>query len=252
MKQVIGTLHSDSSGTITPLGYDPSCLPQAVCNRIPGTAPDIIFIIGFSGVGKTTQGGILARLLGRSFVDLDHAITKSAGKTIPQIFEEDGEDRFRAMESHLLHALATTQPNTVIACGGGTVCEQMNRRVLKESGISILLVADPLTVYERTRSSERPLLNCGNPLQKIRELMRERRSLYLECADLIFSTSHALPDELGKKMYERCQAWQRPADMLQPGCNQAALLTGNHRSAPHKTRTLVQTADDHCSDSSRE
>jgi shikimate kinase len=191
-------------------------------------------------------------MIGRSFIDLDQAITKSAGKTIPQIFEEEGEDRFRAMESHLLQALATTERNAVIACGGGTVCEQMNRRVLKENGISILLVADAQTVNERTRSSERPLLNCWNPLQKIRELMRERRPLYLECADWIFSTSRVLPDELGKKMYERCQAWQRPADMLQPGCHQAALLTCNHRSASHNTGMLVQTADDHCSDSSRE
>jgi shikimate kinase len=191
---------------MTPLGYEPSCLPQAVCNQVSGAAPDIIFIIGFSGVGKTTQGAILARLLGRSFVDLDQAITKSAGKTIPRIFEEEGENRFRAMETRLLHELATTERNAVIACGGGTVCEQMNRRVLKENGISILLVADALTVYERTRSSDRPLLNCRNPLQKIRELMRERRPLYLECADWIVSTSHARPDAVGESIYEHYQA----------------------------------------------
>jgi shikimate kinase len=206
MKQVIGTSRHYSPDTITPVGYDPFCLPQAVCNQVPGTAPDIIFIIGFSGVGKTTQGGILAHLLGRSFVDLDEAMTKSAGKTIPQIFEEEGEDRFRAMESHLLHALATTERNAVIACGGGTVCERINRCVLKENGISILLVADALTVYERTRSSDRPLLNCRNPLQKIRELMHERRSLYLECADWIFSTSHTGPDAVGESIYKHYQA----------------------------------------------
>lgn len=206
MKQVIGTSRHHSPDTVAPLGYDPSCLPQAVCNQVPGTAPEIIFIIGFSGVGKTTQGGILARLLGRKFIDLDQAITTSAGKTIPQMFAEEGEDRFRAMESHVLHVLATTERNAVIACGGGTVCERMNRRVLKENGISILLVADALTVYERTRSSERPLLNSRNPLQTIRELMRERRPLYLECADWIASTSHARPDAVGESIYEHYQA----------------------------------------------
>jgi len=252
MKQVIGTPRCDSPVTITHLGYDPSCLPQAVCHQAPGTAPDIIFIIGFSGVGKTTQGGILAHLLGRSFIDLDQAVTRSAGKTIRQMFEEEGEDRFRAMESRLLRELATTERKAVIACGGGTVCERTNRRVLKENGFSILLVADARTVYERTRSSDRPLLDCGNPLQKIRELMRERRPLYLECADWMVTTSRALPDELGKRMYERCQTWQRPADMLQPGCNQAVLLTCNHRSVPHNARMLVKTASDHCPDSFRE
>lgn len=205
MKQVIGTSHHYSPDTITPLGYDPSCLPQAVCNQVPGTAPDIIFIIGFSGVGKTTQGGILARLLGRKFIDLDQAITGSTGKTIPQIFEESGKERFRAVETQVLRALATTERNAVIACGGGTVCERMNRRILKENGISILLVTDARTVYERTRSSERPLLNCRNPLQKIRELMRERRPLYLECADWIVSTSHAGPDAVGESIYKNYQ-----------------------------------------------
>ncbi len=206
MKQVIGTFHSDASGTITPLGYDPSCLSQAACSQPHATAPDIIFFIGFSGVGKTTQGGILARLLGRRFIDLDQAITASTGKTIPQMFEEEGEDRFRAMESHLLHALATTERNAVIACGGGTVCQQSNRRVLKEHGCSILLVAGVSTIYKRTRSSDRPLLSGRNPLQKIRDLMRERRPLYLECADWIVSTSHAGPDAVGERIYKRYQA----------------------------------------------
>ncbi len=206
MKQVIETSRYDSPGTITPAGYDPSCLSQAACSQTHATAPDIIFFIGFSGVGKTTQGGILARLLGRRFIDLDQAITGSTGKTIPQMFEESGKERFRAVETQVLHVLATTESNAVIACGGGTVCEPMNRRILKARGISILLVAGVSTIYKRTRSSDRPLLSGRNPLQKIRELMRERRPLYLECADWIVSTSHAGPDAVGERIYKRYQA----------------------------------------------
>jgi len=175
--------------------------------------PDRIFIIGFSGVGKTTQGGIIAHLLGRKFIDLDQAITSSTGKTIPQIFEEEGKNRFRAIETHVLHELATTQSNAVIACGGGTVCEPINRRILKDSGLSILLVADVPTIYKRTRSSDRPLLNCRNPLRKIQELLRERRPLYLECADWIFSTGHACPDTVGENIYKHYLAGFRLTGM---------------------------------------
>ena len=214
MKQVIVTRRYDSPDPITPLGYDPCCLPQSVCSRVPGMIPDRIYIIGFSGVGKTTQGGIIAHMLGRKFIDLDQAITGSTGKTIPQIFEEGGQDRFRAVETHVLHELAAAERNAVIACGGGTVCEPINRRILKESGLSILLVADVPTIYKRTRSSDRPLLNCRNPLRKIRELMRERRHLYLECADWIFSTGRALPDEVGRDICNYYLAGQRQGGML--------------------------------------
>lgn len=214
MKQVIVTRRYDSPDPITPLGYDPCCLPQSVCSRVPGMIPDRIYIIGFSGVGKTTQGGIIAHMLGRNFIDLDQVITSSTGKTIAQIFEEEGKDRFRAIETHVLHELAATQSNAVVACGGGTVCERINRRILKDSGLSILLVADVPTIYKRTRSSDRPLLNCRNPLRKIEELMRERRPLYLECADLIFSTSNALPDAVGKNIYAHYMAQYRQTGML--------------------------------------
>jgi shikimate kinase len=214
MKQVMVNRRSAAPDILTPLRCDPSCLSQPVCSRVPGPAPDLIFFIGFSGVGKTTQGGILAHLLGRKFIDLDQAITGSTGKTIPQIFQEQGEDWFRAIETHELRGLATTERNAVIACGGGTVCEGINRRILKESGISILLVADALTIYERTRSSARPLLSGRNPLQKIRGLMRERRPLYLECADWIFSTSHPCPDAVGASIYKHYQTRYRLTGLL--------------------------------------
>jgi len=214
MKQIIATHHDNSPDTITPAGDDPAYLPRAVRCRAPSELPDRIFIIGFSGVGKTTEGEIIADMLGRRFIDLDQAITGCTGKTIPQIFEEEGKDRFRAIETQVLHELATAESNAVIACGGGTVCERINRRILKESGLSILLVADVPTIHKRTRASDRPLLSCRDPLQKIQELMRDRRPLYRECADWIFSTSHAFPDTVGKNIYKYYLARYRQTGML--------------------------------------
>jgi len=214
MKQIIAARHYSSSDSLIPFVRDSSHPQPAVCRPAPRVLPDRIYIIGFSGVGKTTEGAIIAHMLGRKFIDLDQAITGSTGKTIPQIFEEGGQDRFRAVETRVLNELAAAENNAVIACGGGTVCERVNRRILKESGLSILLVADVPTVYKRTRSADRPLLNCRNPLRKIQELMRERRHLYLECADWIFSTSNALPDAVGKNIYAHYLAQYRQTGML--------------------------------------
>jgi shikimate kinase len=213
MKQVIAARHYRSPDTIIPFVRDPSHPQKVVRRPAPPALSDLIYIIGFSGAGKTTEGAIIADMLGRKFVDLDQAITGRTGKTIPQIFEEGGQDRFRAVETHVLHELAAAERNAVIACGGGTVCERVNRRILKESGLSILLVADVQTIYKRTRSSDRPLLGGADPLRKIEELLRARRPLYLECADWIFSTGRALPDEVGRDICNCYLAGQPQAGM---------------------------------------
>jgi shikimate kinase len=214
MKQAIAARHYSSPDAIIPFVHG-SFHPQPVVRRpAPRVLPDRIYIIGFSGVGKTTEGAIIADMLGRKFIDLDQAIVRSTGKTISQIFAEEGQDRFRAIETHVLSALAAAESNAVIACGGGTVCERVNRRILKESGLSILLVADVPTIYERTRSSDRPLLGGADPQRKIKELLRDRRPLYLECADRIFSTGRALPDAVGRDICNYYLATQRQAGML--------------------------------------
>jgi len=214
MKQIIAARHYSSSDSMIPFVRDSSHPQPAVRRPAPRVLPDRIYIIGFSGVGKTTEGAIIAHMLGRKFIDLDQAITGSTGKTIPQIFEEGGQDRFRAVETRVLHELAAAESNAVIACGGGTVCERVNRRILKESGLSILLVADVQTIYMRTRASDRPLLGGADPLGKIEELLRDRRPLYLECADCIFSTDRTLPDEVGRDICNYCLAGQPQAGMF--------------------------------------
>ena len=139
-----------------------------------------IYLVGFMGTGKTFVGRILAEKLKRPFVEMDAEIERLAGKPIGDIFREDGEDAFRAMETRLLEDLAR-QSGLVVSCGGGTVCNDYNLRVMKASGASFNLRSSPEKIYERTRNdTARPLLQVADPLAKIAELLAKREPYYTQ------------------------------------------------------------------------
>ena len=139
-----------------------------------------IIITGFMGTGKTTVGHLLAERIGRSFVDLDQQLEAHFGKSIPQIFSEDGEPAFRAAESRLCHHFAAITGN-VLSTGGGALVNQENLRVLADSGVIVCLTATVDTILERVdKVRERPLLQ-GNTQERrvrIRELLKLRRPAY--------------------------------------------------------------------------
>ena len=123
------------------------------------TTPHLIYIIGFMGSGKTTAGKKLASLLGWSFIDLDKKIEENEGKTIPEIFSENGEEYFRITESRLLKKLDVGK-DTVISTGGGTPCYCNNMDIMLESGLTIYLKLTPLQLRSRLSESkgDRPLI----------------------------------------------------------------------------------------------
>ena len=92
-----------------------------------------IFLVGFMGAGKSTVGRILAEHLGRPFIDLDAEISREAGRAVAKIFAEDGEEAFRALESDELQRIVE-RPPSVVACGGGIVLRDENRRLMKDIG----------------------------------------------------------------------------------------------------------------------
>ncbi|MFC3337241.1 shikimate kinase [Paracandidimonas soli] len=147
-----------------------------------------IFLIGMMGAGKTTIGRILARCLGREFVDLDHALEAKCGVRIALIFEIEGEEGFRRRETAQLDE-CSLKPGIVLATGGGAVLAPENRRLLKERGTVIYLRADADELFRRLeRDRTRPLLQTPDPRARIRELLALREPLYEEAADLVLDS----------------------------------------------------------------
>lgn len=141
-----------------------------------------IFLVGMMGTGKTTVGDLLARQLGYSFVDTDGVIEKAAGKTINQIFADEGEEAFRQLESEVLSHLSAHTRLTV-ATGGGIVLRRFNWSYLHH-GLVIWLDSPVEVLMVRLQNdTTRPLLQNDNPAQALQTILDQRRNLYAE-ADL--------------------------------------------------------------------
>ncbi|WP_426101876.1 bifunctional shikimate kinase/3-dehydroquinate synthase AroKB [Massilia sp. TSP1-1-2] len=140
------------------------------------------------GAGKTTIGRILARKLGKRFIDSDHEIEARTGASIPWIFEIEGEDSFRRREAEVIRDL-TAQDGIVLATGGGAVLDARNRAYLKQRGRVVYLRASVSSIMLRTSNDKnRPLLQTADPRKKLEELTAQREPLYREIADLVIDT----------------------------------------------------------------
>ena len=150
-----------------------------------------IALIGFMGAGKTAVGKALAEKLGKKFVEMDSLIEQKAGKSIPEIFQQDGEIAFRELEIEVTKEVSKGK-NLVIACGGGVVLNKINIDRLREESTIVYLTVSPRTVLKRTSNDAevRPLLKVANPLSTIRELIRFRRPFYERAADIKVNTSN--------------------------------------------------------------
>ncbi len=163
-----------------------------------------IALIGFMGTGKTAVGQALAKKLGRKFIEVDTLIEQKAGKTIPQIFQQDGEIAFRQLEIEATRDIAR-QENCVIACGGGIVLNRINIDRLKEGARIVYLTASPSVILRRVarEAGQRPLLQVDNPAQTVAKLLRFRRPLYESAADIRINTSRLSIDAIIEQIIEK-------------------------------------------------
>ncbi len=137
-----------------------------------------IILTGFMGTGKTTIGRLMAERLRREFVDMDAVIEERAGKSIPQIFQEEGEEAFRALERELCRELAA-RSGLVIATGGGALVDPENRAILGATGDIICLRATPDVIMSRVgTSTNRPKLDGSDRRERIEALLGERAPAY--------------------------------------------------------------------------
>lgn len=142
-----------------------------------------LVLIGMPGSGKSTVGAMLAAKLGRTFVDADTEIEKSAGKPIPEIFATSGENAFRAIESSVLAQLGK-QSGLVIATGGGCVTRAENYNYLHQNGIIVWLQRD----LNELPTEGRPLSQSG----KLLEMYAHRKPQYEAFADLVVSNNGSI------------------------------------------------------------
>ncbi|MCX7820243.1 MAG: shikimate kinase [Brevinematales bacterium] len=148
-----------------------------------------IYLIGFRGSGKTTLGKILAKELHREFVDIDRLIEEKEREKISQIFNKKGEEYFRKIESLILKEISV-KDNQVVSTGGGIVISEENRKIIKETGITIYLTTDIETTHKRIQfDKNRPQLTDKSPLEEIKFLIEKRRPYYEELADYTIDTS---------------------------------------------------------------
>jgi shikimate kinase len=166
-----------------------------------------IALIGFMGTGKTAVGRALAKRLGKKFIELDLLIEQRARKSIPDIFQKNGEIAFRELEIEAAKRVAKDS-DAVIACGGGIVLNKINIDRLRESSRIIYLTASPGAILKRTsrRKNERPLLDVPDPAMRIRELLEFRKPFYERAADITINTSqldiNAVAEQIIEKLKE--------------------------------------------------
>jgi len=155
-----------------------------------------LILVGMMGSGKTTVGRMLAKQLGKIFVDSDEEIIKRTGVTVPHIFDVEGEAGFRQREAAAIHEL-TGRDNLVLATGGGAVLDEQNRTMLQQNGVVVYLKASVHDLWQRTRHDRnRPLLQTDNPHAKLAELFQQRDPLYRQVSDIVVQSgkqsAHAL------------------------------------------------------------
>ncbi|MEO3755677.1 shikimate kinase [Streptomyces sp. B6B3] len=171
------------------------------------TATPAVVLVGPPGSGKSTVGAVLAERLGVTLRDTDADIELAAGKGVPEIFVEDGEPRFRALETAAVRA-AVAEHDGVLSLGGGAVLSPENRALLAGLPVVFLDVALGEAMRRVGLDTPRPLL-AVNPRQRWRALMEVRRPLYTEVARAVVRTEERTPDEVAQEVLDALEL--RPA-----------------------------------------
>jgi len=172
-----------------------------------------LILIGYRATGKTTLARMLGERLQLEVLDTDSLVEQRAGRTIAEIFAEQGEPAFRDAESRVIAELLCGKP-CVVATGGGLPVRSANRELLKRSGRVVWLRASPETILRRMTGDPatqrtRPNLTTLPPLAEIVHVLNERDAIYRETADLEVDTDTLSLSEWA----ERIATWFRSSDV---------------------------------------
>jgi shikimate kinase len=172
-----------------------------------------LYLIGMMGSGKSSTGRPLAQRLGYGFVDADGVVEALAGRPIPQIFETDGEQGFRTLESQVLQAIGQRH-SLVVATGGGVITQPENWGVLHQ-GIVIWLAPerDQLLARLLVDPGERPLLQEGDPAAALDAILETRTPLYAE-ADLRITVGDETVNAVTERILEAIPGILKPHELM--------------------------------------
>lgn len=199
-----------------------------------------IFLIGFSGTGKTSTGLALSKLLGYEFIDTDLQIEADTGRSVPEIFATEGEAAFRELERAALERICESNTQ-VVSTGGGIVLLKENRTAMTANGYVFGLEAQPETIYvrllldsaTRPEAAARPLLAGDDQFERITNLKAQRQTLYAG-ADWTLHTDFLSPDEVAQEIVRALDFVRRRSDKGRGGPGSPA-----SPGSPHAARTLA-------------
>ncbi len=168
-----------------------------------------IALIGFMATGKTSVGRKLAENLGDNykFIEMDKIIVEKAGKSIPDIFSEDGEIRFREYEIAVCKELSNYE-HVIISCGGGVVLNKINIDYLKKNCLIVLLEASAEDIFQRAMKDgkeTRPVINKEDPKKEIEKVLEFREPFYEAAADIIIDTSKKSIEEIANQIINKIE-----------------------------------------------
>jgi len=155
-----------------------------------------IVLIGMMGAGKSSVGRCLHRRTGLALHDTDEIVAANFGMSIPEIFAEHGDKKFREAETEALRSVRTEE-QTIIITGGGIVLRKENVEILRSQAVIVWLDGDEKTLFARaSRKQNRPLLQTKNPRRAFSQILGSRRPLYAKIADIRVDTSVLTDDEV--------------------------------------------------------
>jgi len=160
-----------------------------------------IVLTGFRGTGKTAIGRILSSRLNVPFIDTDDLIESGTGRSIPDIFHYDGEERFRSIEREVISTLPPA--DVIVSTGGGVVCDPKNMEYLRRESTIVLLTADIDTIEQRLIKKPRPPLTSLPLHEEIASMMDRRRRNYYASADFCTDTSETTPVQAAENILVR-------------------------------------------------